>query len=96
MSHQDYIAGLSIDQLTRLIEMSQDKINATTSQKKVKCFVVSDNWVNYGHYRGSDPEAALSMFNRCFLEQTSKGSFESLSIKFEKYYPDEMKEIFSV
>lgn len=94
MSSTDYIKDLSIEQLEYLIEISQAKLKGIRAKPKQKCFVVSDGWLNHGHYRISDPEAALSMFNRKFLEQLSKGNFEKLSIEIEKYYPDEMKEIF--
>lgn len=96
MSTPDYIDSLSLDQLDYFIEKAKEKVKAAREQKKQECFVVSDDWLNYGHYRISDPEAALSMFNREFIRQTGKGTFESLSIKVEKYYPDEMKEIFGV
>lgn len=94
MSHQQYIANLNIGQLDRLVELSQEKLKAIRTKPKQEYFVVSDDWLNYGHYRISDPEAALSMFNREFIRQTGEGTFESLSIKVEKYYPDEMKELF--
>jgi hypothetical protein len=94
MSHQEYIADLSLDQLACLIEMSQDKINAVTAKKKVKCLVVSDDWINCGFYRISEPEAALKKFVQEFEEQIKAGTFDGLSIKFEKFYPDEMEGLF--
>jgi hypothetical protein len=94
MSSTDYIRDLDIGQLEYLIEISQAKLKDIRSQPKQRCFVVSDSYLNYGHFKMDEPEMALAAFNKEFEKRCRKDGFDGLTLEVCKYYPDEMQELF--
>lgn len=93
MSYLDTIAELDRDQLANMINKATERLTGLNAVKKVEYLVVGDDWCNEGWFEQKHWKAAIECFVKEANKRGEKGTLDTLCIRTEKCYPDELEDV---
>lgn len=98
MSHEEYTAACSEDQLVSLVEWANIRLKKIRSSGFINLWVVSIGWGNVAWFAESDYVAAIDYACKAVKAKSMKLGSKGveMEVKLDQFRPDEVAELLAV